>query len=407
MKPFRDIRSKMDIILLLLILPLLGLVFAGKPVAAYIEFPPLTQHVRHTGFSWLVFAFMAVVIAGVISPFVIRCLTSRISVPASVCISRLPFPWWGWAGLVFLIGAWVLAWSRFSWFQSWQIFTFSPLWIGYIIVVNALTYQRNGYCLPLKRPWVFAALFPVSAGFWWYFEYLNRFVQNWYYQGISQISAWEYVLFATLPFATVLPAVLSTSELLKTFPRLNAGLDNFLPIRLAYPRLAAFMVFVIACIALMGISVQPDLLFPLLWLSPLFIITSYQALRGQPTIFSGIVSGDWRRIWLLALAALICGFFWEMWNYYSLAKWKYSVPFVERFRIFEMPILGYAGYLPFGLGCAVIAEFIRQVKETLSPAPRALDRSVKTLACGRAGIYDGHEMSILKEDYGGKMPSRS
>jgi len=46
-----------------------------------------------------------------------------------------------------------------------------------------------------------------------------------------------------------------------------------------------------------------------------------------------------------------------MWNFYSLPKWKYDVPFVNRFHIFEMPLLGYAGYLPFGLECAVAAEW--------------------------------------------------
>jgi len=369
MKLLHGIRDKVDILLLLFILPLLGLLFAGRPmVMGYIEFPPLTQYVRHAEFSWLVFTVLAVVIVGVISPFLIKCLTAQRRVPVGPLMPRLAFPWWGWAGLVFLVGAWVLAWSRFSWFESLQIFTFSPLWIGYIIVVNALTYRRSGNCMMLKRPWAFAALFLISAGFWWFFEYLNRFVQNWYYQGINQITAFEYVVFATLPFSTVLPAVLSTCELLETFPRLSVCLDDFIKLRVGHPRPVAFMVFVISCFALTGIGVWPDLLFPVLWLSPLFIITSYQAMRGQPTIFSRIAAGDWRRIWLLALAALICGFFWEMWNYYSLAKWKYSVPFVERFHIFEMPILGYAGYLPFGLECAVIAEFIMKPKETPLPS---------------------------------------
>ena len=179
-------------------------------------------------------------------------------------------------------------------------------------------------------------------------------------------------MFATLPFATVLPAVLGTYDLLATFPRLGAGLDDFMKLRVGHPRSVAFMVFVIGCVALAGIGVWPDLLFPMLWLAPLFIITSYQALRGQATIFSRIAAGDWRQIWLLVMAALICGFFWEMWNCYSLAKWKYSVPFVERFRVFEMPILGYAGYLPFGLECAVIAEFIMKPKEPLSLNSRFL-----------------------------------
>ena len=37
------------------------------------------------------------------------------------------------------------------------------------------------------------------------------------------------------------------------------------------------------------------------------------------------------------------------------AKWEYSIPYVHRFEIFEMPLVGYAGYLPFGLECAVVA----------------------------------------------------
>ena len=56
------------------------------------------------------------------------------------------------------------------------------------------------------------------------------------------------------------------------------------------------------------------------------------------------------------IAALICGLFWETWNFYSLPKWLYSVPLVHRFLIFEMPLLGFSGYLPFGLLCVSISE---------------------------------------------------
>jgi hypothetical protein len=49
--------------------------------------------------------------------------------------------------------------------------------------------------------------------------------------------------------------------------------------------------------------------------------------------------------------------FWEMWNSLSCPKWVYTVPFVSRFKLFEMPILGYAGYLPFGLECALVVDF--------------------------------------------------
>jgi hypothetical protein len=101
--------------------------------------------------------------------------------------------------------------------------------------------------------------------------------------------------------------------------------------------------------------------------SPLLIITSLQAVMGRQSIFAGIEKGQWRGIYLLALSALVCGFFWEMWNYYSYAKWVYSVPFVDRFRIFEMPLLGYAGYLPFGLECAVVARLFTGEKKPFVP----------------------------------------
>jgi hypothetical protein len=46
-----------------------------------------------------------------------------------------------------------------------------------------------------------------------------------------------------------------------------------------------------------------------------------------------------------------------MWNAYSLVHWEYSIPYVHTFKIGEMPILGYAGYLPFGLECLAVADF--------------------------------------------------
>lgn len=65
-------------------------------------------------------------------------------------------------------------------------------------------------------------------------------------------------------------------------------------------------------------------------------------------------------MYLYVLSALFCGIFWEMWNMGSLARWHYSIPFVEGFRVFEMPWLGYAGYLPFGIECYVVVDMIEK-----------------------------------------------
>jgi hypothetical protein len=337
------------------ILPFAGALLAGLPAAPYLEFPPRTRHVQHAAFSWRAFGGLAAALTLVLAPFLRRVGGGPVRrVPAAA-----RFPWWGWAGLAAGAASWTLAWSRFEWFAPLQPFTFSPLWFAYILVVNALTLRRTGVCMLTTRPRLLLALFACSAAFWWYFEYLNRFVQNWRYVGIADLPAWKYFLFATLPFSTVLPAVLGTYELLASFPRLGRRWNEFAPWRPGRrARALPALVLAAAAATLAGIGVRPDLLFPLVWISPLAVITALQALAGRPTIFAPLAQGRWRHIGLLALAALICGFFWEMWNWHSLAKWVYQVPYVQKFHLFEMPILGYAGYLPFGLECAVIAQWV-------------------------------------------------
>jgi len=63
-------------------------------------------------------------------------------------------------------------------------------------------------------------------------------------------------------------------------------------------------------------------------------------------------------VFLPAIAALVCGFFWELWNVKSFAHWEYNIPYVDAYLVFEMPIIGYAGYLPFGLVCIAVAGVI-------------------------------------------------
>jgi len=347
-------------LLLAIMLPLCGVKFTGKEVTNYLEFPPLTRYVEHADFSWIVFVAMFLFVLIIVTP-----LASRVV----ACCRRQKdgehygFPLWGWGAILLCTMSWIMAWTRFEWFADYQIYTFTPLWLGYIGIVNALTYKRSGKCMLTSRPKYLARLFIISTVFWWYFEYLNRFVQNWYYVGIESLTPGQYALFATFAFSTVLPAVLGTYELLETFPLLSAGLKNFKKIDTRHTKLTAATSLMAAGAGLLAIGIFPDYLYPLLWLSPLVIITSMQCLAGIETIFTPLKRGCWHRIFLLAVSALICGFFWEMWNTYSQAKWIYSIPFVQKFHIFEMPLLGYAGYLPFGMECGAIADFCNQNPE--------------------------------------------
>jgi hypothetical protein len=351
-------------------LPLLGICLSDQPLKPYLEFPPVTRYVQHAPFSWWAFISLALIVGAIIGSLALKAWRNgRRSTSKPAALDGGPLPWWGWLGLGGLAAAWLLAWSRFEWMKPVQPHTFTPLWISYIVVVNALSQKRTGKCLMCDRPLFFLLLFPLSALFWWFFEYLNRFVQNWYYIG-PPFSPWSYFWFATLPFSTVLPAVLSTGEWLRPSAWIQTGFRSMPPVPALKSRSTAGVAMVAAGTGLMFIGIWPNVLFPLLWLSPLLIVGSLQAWKGEHQIFAEMAAGDWRRAATAAAAALLCGFFWEMWNLYSLARWEYSIPLVHRFQLFEMPILGYAGYLPFGLECLVIGDLLAGLIEPETSAAR-------------------------------------
>jgi hypothetical protein len=350
-------------------LPGLGVWLAGLPLQAYFEFPPQTRFVQHAPFSGAAFLFYAALIAATIAGVSLRVIPScRRSLPRAATRSY-PFPWWGWAGGAAGAMAWVLAWTRFPGFASFQPHTFTPLWLAYIAVVNALCCRRTGRSLLTHRPFLFLSLFPASALFWWFFEYLNRFVQNWYYVG-ENFGPWAYFWYATLPFSTVLPAVLSTQEFLRSFAGFQRAFSQMRPLSGFRHPLLPWAALAAASGGLAAIGVWPSFLHSLVWVAPLLIIVALRSLRHETHPLQDLTRTDWTAPVSAALAALICGFFWEMWNFYSLAKWRYSIPFVHRFEIFEMPLLGYAGYLPFGLECLAVADLLDGLAKGKRPCTR-------------------------------------
>ena len=337
-------------------LPLLGAGLAGQDMRFYLAFPPTTRALEPAPFSWLIFAILALVVVVMVTPVIAVVIKSTYD-RAQTASPPPGFPLWGWLGVVLLGVAWLVAWNRFVWLEGLQEYTFTPLWLGYIVVVNALSYARTGNCMLRDRTGYVLLLFPLSAVFWWGFEYLNRFVANWYYVSSREFGPWEYFVYATLPFSTVLPAVLGTAEWLRTFPRISSGLDRLRPLGARGVRIVAWLALIVGVGGLMGIAARPNVLYPLVWIAPLLLLTGLVGIREDGTLLlRALNTGNWRRVWLLALASLVCGFFWEMWNFKSLAHWEYAVPFAQRFQLFEMPLLGYAGYLPFGITCGAIAE---------------------------------------------------
>ena len=320
-------------------------------------------------FSWWAFSVLFLFTATCMFPFVrrmLRFLRSRgaaFGVPFS-SPARGRFPWWGWLGLAVLAAGWILSWNyRFGWFPALpprvqvQI-SYAPVWAGFILVMNALCFKRSGHSPMTDHPWAYAATFPASSLFWWFFEYLNRYVWNWYYLGVSDLGAVEYIVYASVCFASVLPGVCAVAAWLHTFPifddRVYSGMAR---VNLRKPGWCVFL-GMLAATGLVGIVLAPEFAFPLLWMSPVAVFLLVQFLMREPCVLDSVVDGNWSVFIRFSLAALVCGFCWETWNYYALAKWVYSVPWVHGFQIWEMPVIGFAGYLPFGVECAAVTAWI-------------------------------------------------
>ncbi|MFQ5380727.1 MAG: hypothetical protein ACE5EF_03755, partial [Dehalococcoidia bacterium] len=337
-------------------LPLLGAALAGASVDSRLAFPPATDVVEKPGFSW--WAAGPLLVAGIATVAAAgwRVIAVGRSGDVRPSVDRR-FPWWGWVGFALMVVAWTVAWMRPEVLGPLQRHTFTPLWLGYVLTMGGLTFYRAGSCLMVRSPRLVGSLFLLSALFWWVFEYLNRFVQNWNYQGPGEMSGLEYFLMATPPFATVLPAVTVSTELLATWPRLRRAFAVPLPEDAAVARPFGAALIMGSAVGLLGMGAWPDYVFPLVWVAPLLLLSGVSLLRSGRLPFAPCDSGGWP-VLLPCVAALVCGFFWEMWNAGSLAHWEYSVPFVQRWLLFEMPALGYLGYLPFGLECVAVAALL-------------------------------------------------
>jgi hypothetical protein len=253
------------------------------------------------------------------------------------------WPIHGWFGLALVAIFWPLNWGLEGIRTHWGFF---PMWLGYCLTVDALTVARTGSSLLTRSRRAYVGLFLASVPAWWLFELINERTQNWIYLDDGTIGPVEHFLLASLAFSTVIPAVFGTAELVSTFGwvrRLKPGL------RIAQTPAVLIGFFVGGLLMLALTLAWPQYFFPFVWLSVYFILEPINHRLGFRSLLSWTSSGDWRAVISLWVGTLICGFFWEFWNYWSFPKWIYDVPFVGFGRIFEMPILGYGGYLPFAL----------------------------------------------------------
>lgn len=256
----------------------------------------------------------------------------------------LRFPVHGWIGATLIVVFWTLNWSLDGLRTHWGFF---PLWTGYCLLVDGWVYLRRGSSLATRDWRKYAGLFLISAPVWWIFEWANGRLQNWTYQGAEAFSPAAYAFWATLSFTTVIPAVFGTAELIASFGWFRRlGLQG--PV-LRPTRRLTLLFFTVGLAAFLVMWVWPRLFFPFLWISVYFLFEPLNVWLGFRTVASSTARGDWRPVLNLWAGVLVTAFFWEMWNYLSYPRWVYQIPYADWLHVFEMPLLGYGGYLPFAL----------------------------------------------------------
>ena len=280
------------------------------------------------------------------------------------------------AAFLFLEGCHFLAWRGLEPFASWF---YVLAWWPYILIIDTIIFALKGESPLRNHPRQVAAMLPWSVFIWLVFELFNLRLDNWHYVNVTGV-LWLRWAGYFLSFATVLPGIFMTAELL-------GALGLFAGRRLpAIPASTAWYPWFRAAGVLCGLLplLWPRYFFPLVWGTFVFglepsLHAAYRRHGLEVSLMADLERGDPRRILRLLAAGAVCGLLWEFWNFWARTKWIYTVPFVSGLKLFEMPVAGFLGFPPFALECFVMYNFIRLHLGDLSEPTRAG-------AAGRAGL---------------------
>ncbi len=262
------------------------------------------------------------------------------------------FPPHCFAGLFILIAGEIALFSGVEWVAQW----FTPLmWTGYILFVDGLIRHRKGTSLLSRYPGEFLLLAVISIASWEIFEGYNLLLKNWRYVNLIENTPARFAGYAWA-YATISPCMFLTYELLEShLPGSNPARSPRLGNGLFY----TLVIFGFACVTVPFVWPSPYMT-PLVWIGWPFLLDPINGRLGERSFLSEFFSGRPRSTFIMFLSGLICGLLWEFWNYWAISKWHYEVPYLGHIKLFEMPILGFLGFLPFAVGSYAIYVFLRR-----------------------------------------------
>jgi hypothetical protein len=268
---------------------------------------------------------------------------------------------YGYLGLALIIFAQINFIAKISPFDTWYI---PIVWYGFILFVDSLVYKVKKKSLISSYPKEFLLILVLSIPFWSIFEIYNIFTASWYYV--------NYVWYVHLvDFTTIMPAIMETFSLF-TVLELGKRFDKNIKISdsakshkknvdIHSPNAMKFLI-IIGALAVIIPFVAPIVGFPFLWFGIFLFLDPINYLTGRPSLIRLFFSGRRSTIIRLFMAGITMGFFWEFWNYQAYPKWFYSIPYLMHgIRLFEMPLIGYLGYLGFALEVFVFYALFRSL----------------------------------------------
>ena len=268
------------------------------------------------------------------------------------------FKFYGYIGFLIIIIAEILLFLKVYWVGVF----FTPLvWTGYILFIDSLIFKLKGNSLISSRTKQFLIMLPLSVGFWLIFEFYNLFLSNWHYINLPP-KVWIKLIGYTWSFATIWPAILETKELVLTINIFN---KTNIKTRAISKRILYYLIAIGAIFLLVPIVFHSRYLAILVWTGFIFLLDPINYLNGEKSIFKEIESGSLNTLLSLFLTGLWCGLLWEFWNYWAIGKWVYTVPILGQIKLFEMPVVGYLGFLVFAVEVYVMYNFARLVAGSL------------------------------------------
>jgi hypothetical protein len=282
-------------------------------------------------------------------------------------------------GTVVLVTALVMMLNHIEPFLSWF---YALAWWSYILVIDSLVYRLKGDSLIMSRTREFFLMVVWSFTIWLFFEMVNLVMRNWYYINAPNSGLVRFFGYG-ISYGTVLPGIFETTELLETL-----GLFKKPPAPTFTMSRRWFVGFLITgSLFLILPLIAPRYTFPLIWGSFIFLLEPINYRMGGKSLLGEWENGSLRKFYLLLFSGLICGFLWELWNFWARTKWVYTVPFFDELKLFEMPLLGFLGFPPFAVECYVIYNFISLFRHNrgweqdsfMVPPARKTSRSLKVV----------------------------